>query len=227
MASRNLASTGLRSAGTCPRRCSPRSSSEGWEGVEGVEEGELGVGVGAAEEERVTHHRPQLHRELGSLGVHVANVHAALVVEQYLVRLAVGEHAEVVLVGLLVVHHRLDQEGVEVPRDRLDFGLLAHALVDPRFRLLPGLVDGHEARLAAALDELVGLGNELGVLDTRVGRLEGVPVGPLLHEHARHRDADLVVRVRPEVLRQQLLAAVLADRFGGHGEGGKRRDGTA
>lgn len=71
---------------------------------------------------------------------------------------------DVVLGVLGVGNERLDEELAQDASDVLDLLLLGGALGDPGLGLSPGLVEGEEAALATALDELIGLRDEPGAL---------------------------------------------------------------
>mmetsp|Transcript_71915 Transcript_71915/g.155306 ORF Transcript_71915/g.155306 Transcript_71915/m.155306 type:complete len:858 (-) Transcript_71915:25-2598(-) len=157
------------------------------------------------------------------LGIDIADVNTTLMVEEDLVLVARGVDADVVLLLLRVRHHRLDEEVRELARDALDLLLLAHAVHDPGLRLIVVLVDGDEAGLAAALDELIGLGHELLGLQPRVRIEDGVPgrAGGLVQhlgvdQHARVAGLVLAARDLGEPLVEQGLARVLADALHGH-----------
>ena len=59
----------------------------------------------------------------------------------------------------------LNDEGVEGTSGVLDLLGLAGALLDPGTSLFPSLVEAKETSLSSALDELVGLADELGAED--------------------------------------------------------------
>lgn len=67
----------------------------------------------------------------------------------------------------------LDEELAQNTGGVLDLLLLAGALSDPGLGLGPGLVEGQETALATALDQLIGLRDELGagLEEPRVGDL--------------------------------------------------------
>jgi hypothetical protein len=71
---------------------------------------------------------------------------------------------DVVLGVLGVGDEGLDEELAQDAGDVLDLLLLAGAGGDPGLGLGPGLVQGQQTALAAALDELIGLRDELGAL---------------------------------------------------------------
>lgn len=73
-----------------------------------------------------------------------------------------GVDVDVVLGVLRVRHKGLDEEVPEDADDGLYLLLLARPLGYPCSGFGPGLVEGEQATLAAALDELVGLCDEAG-----------------------------------------------------------------
>jgi len=94
------------------------------------------------------------HKEAVGLAVDVANVDAALVVEEDLVSLALRVDADIVLVRGLVRHKGLDDERLEHAADVAGGHGLVESLADPLLGVVPGGVEQEEARLAAAFDEL-------------------------------------------------------------------------
>ena len=73
-----------------------------------------------------------------------------------------GLDADVVLCILRVGDKGLDEEVSQVAVDCLDALQLVGALCYPLLGFGPGLVEGEQAALAAAFDELVGFGDEAG-----------------------------------------------------------------
>ena len=124
-----------------------------------------------------------------------------------------GVDVNVVLRPLRMRHKRLDQKLPQHARDRLHLLRLARLLRHPGAGLGPGLVEGEQAALAAALDQLVGLGHELGPGGQQPG------VGGLgLVEHGLRR------LVLGEVERGELGGRVVR---GGGREGARLDDGGA
>lgn len=79
-----------------------------------------------------------------------------------------------VVLGILGVRHKgLDEKVTEDTSGVLNLLLLGGTLGDPGLGVGPGLVEGEEAALATALDELVGLCDKLGAVleEPRVGDL--------------------------------------------------------
>mmetsp|Transcript_21680 Transcript_21680/g.48570 ORF Transcript_21680/g.48570 Transcript_21680/m.48570 type:complete len:223 (+) Transcript_21680:648-1316(+) len=157
------------------------------------------------------------------LRVYITDVDTALVVEQDLVVVTEREDADVELLTLIMRHHGLHDEVRELPGDCLHRLLLAHPVHDPRLPLIEALVQGDQARLAAALDQLVRLHDELLCLQPRVrieDRLPRVTLGLIEHirrdEDARITNGVLSPRNLREPLRKKGLARVLADRLHGH-----------
>mmetsp|Transcript_52310 Transcript_52310/g.122892 ORF Transcript_52310/g.122892 Transcript_52310/m.122892 type:complete len:416 (-) Transcript_52310:223-1470(-) len=99
--------------------------------------------------------------EPGGLCIDIADIHATLMVEEYLVLIPVRLHADVDLLGLRMWHERLDQEVRELPCDATHGCLLAHPLHDPSLDLIESLVHRDEAGFSSASDHLVRLGHEL------------------------------------------------------------------
>lgn len=79
-----------------------------------------------------------------------------------------------VVLGLLGVRHeRLNQELTQDTGDGLNLDVLGGAGLNPLAGLRPGLVQGEKTALASALDQLIGLRDELGAggQEPRVGDL--------------------------------------------------------
>jgi len=138
------------------------------ESVKGLDKGgdELLARLGGVLEELLldvllSDSRGGLDDEFLSLGVDISHVHSSLVIEEDLVTIPDGVDTEVVLVGGLVGHKGLDNEALGHPGDGPGLDGLAHLLRDPLADLGPGGVEEEEAGLAAPLDQLVGLGDEL------------------------------------------------------------------
>mmetsp|Transcript_9699 Transcript_9699/g.29140 ORF Transcript_9699/g.29140 Transcript_9699/m.29140 type:complete len:313 (+) Transcript_9699:2679-3617(+) len=158
------------------------------------------------------------------LGVDVADVDAPLVVEQDLVVVAGGDDADVEFLGLLVGHKGLHQEVRELPGDILHLLVLAHPLHHPVLCLIEGLVHCDEPGLATPLDQLVGLGHELLLLQPGVRLHNGIPslaAGLVQHlgpdQRPRARVGVLPSGVLRQPFLQQGLPCVLADRLHRHG----------
>jgi hypothetical protein len=107
--------------------------------------------------------------ELERLGVDIADVDTALVGEVDPVTVTERVDADIVLGVLGVGEEGLDDEGLESTSGGLDLDGLAGALGDPVAGGLPVLANGEEAGLAAALNELVGLADELGLVEDELG----------------------------------------------------------
>ena len=130
---------------------------------------------------------------------------------------------------------RLDEELSQHTSGVLNLLLLTGSLSDPSLSLRPGLVKGQKTTLSSSLDELIGLGDELGVglEKPRVGDLSLVQnilnIG-ILGEVQRGESAGRVVSSRRrkrtgldngsagEVVVEDGLAVGLENRLGGHCE---------
>jgi hypothetical protein len=132
-------------------------------------------------------------------------------------------------------HKRLDEELPQNASGVLNLLLLTGSLSNPSLSLGPGLVQGQKTALSSSLDELIGLGDELGVglEKPRVGDLSLVQdvgnVG-IFREVQRGESAGRVVSGRRrkragldnggagEMVVEDGLAVGLENRLGGHSE---------
>lgn len=134
-----------------------------------------------------------------------------------------------------VRNKRLNKELSQDTSGVLNLLLCTSSLSNPSLSLSPGLVQGQETALSSSLDELIGLGDELGVglEEPRVGDLSLVQdiinVG-VLGEVQRGESAGRVVSGRrrkrtrlddgsaSKVVVEDGLAVGLENRLGGHFE---------
>jgi hypothetical protein len=132
-----------------------------------------------------------------------------------------------------VGHEGLNKELTQNTGDGLNEDLLGGAGLNPLTSLSPGLVQGEETALATALDQLVGLSNELGagdqqpwvgnlglvedILDALVfGEVEGGETsGRVVCRGSRERSR-LDHRGAGEVVVEDGLTIGLENRLGGH-----------
>lgn len=142
-----------------------------------------------------------------------------------------------VVLGVLGVRNEgLDEELAQDTSDGLDLLLLTSTLGDPGASLGPGLVEGQETALATALDQLIGLGDELdtGLENPGVGDLglvEDILDVGILGEVQRAQPGGRVVLggdgkrrglddgSAGEVVVEDGLAVGLEDGLGGHSGG--------
>lgn len=147
--------------------------------------------------------------------------------------IANGVDVNVVLSVLGVRDERLDEEVSQDTGDVLDLLLLGGTLSNPGLGLRPGLVQGKQTTLAAALDQLIRLSDELGAGLEKpgvgdLGLVENVLdvdiVGEVQRSQSRRsvvlgRDrqrAGLNGRSAGEVVVEDGLAVGLENRLGGH-----------
>lgn len=133
-------------------------------------------------------------------------------------------------------NERLDEELAQNAGDRLDLDVLGRASLDPLLGLSPGLVEREEAGLPSALDQLVGLRDELcaGSQQPRVGGLglvQDILDGGVFGEVDGGESGRGIVGGRgrqgrgldnggaSEMVVEDGLAVGLEDRFGRHCEG--------
>jgi hypothetical protein len=83
-------------------------------------------------------------------------------IEAIITYLTDGVDADVGLSFLSVGNHGLNEEVTENTNDVLNLDILASAGLNPLTSLSPGLVQGKQTALTTALDQLIGLRDELG-----------------------------------------------------------------
>lgn len=147
--------------------------------------------------------------------------------------LADGVNANVSLGGSIVGHERLHEESAEDTSDGLNLDILGSAGLNPLASLSPSLVQSEQTALTAALDQLIGLSDELGAGDQepRVRDLslvkdilDGLVIGEVEGGETRRgvvccrggERAGLDHWGASEVVVDDSLAVGLGDRFGGH-----------
>mmetsp|Transcript_65839 Transcript_65839/g.104463 ORF Transcript_65839/g.104463 Transcript_65839/m.104463 type:complete len:311 (+) Transcript_65839:1410-2342(+) len=159
-----------------------------------------------------------------SFCIHITDIHPTFMVKENFVMVAMGKHANVVFLFLLVRHKRFDEEVRQLPSHMLDFLLFAHSVHDPLLCLVKSLVHRNQASLATALDELIWLGHQIGGLQPGVLLQELVPTaiaGGIQygggHENSSMTHLVLAPRNLWQQLLQQSLARMLPNRLHGHG----------
>lgn len=130
-------------------------------------------------------------------------------------------------------HEGLHEESAEDTGDGLNLNVLGGARLNPLAGLSPSLVQSEQTALTAALDQLIGLSDELGagdeeprvsdlslvkdILDGQViGEVEGGETGRGVVCCRGGERAGLDHRGAGEVVVDDSLAVGLGDRFGGH-----------
>jgi hypothetical protein len=175
--------------------------------------------------------------ELEGVGIDIADIDAALGGEEDGVELAGRSDADVVLGVGRMGQERLDEEGCQRAGDVLDLAGLASSGDDPLLGIGPILVEGEQASLAASLDQLIGLGDELGGAIAGPGRDEGVVgldrlrlvVPEQLDQLGRGLGGggmgQLQLRMdgldSRQPIREEQLCIVLGDRLGRHSRDGR------
>lgn len=140
---------------------------------------------------------------------------------------------DVVLSLLGVRNERLNEELTENAGDRLNLNVLGSTGLNPFPGLGPGLVQGQKATLSTSLDQLVGLGHELGtggqqpgvadlslvedILDGNIfGKVKGGELRRRVVRGGRREGSRLDEGSTSEVVVEDGLAISFENRLGGH-----------
>lgn len=98
--------------------------------------------------------------ELQCFCVNIANIDAALVIEQDRVGRSVRVDTYVGFFGILVRNEWLDDEVAQLSVGIADLLIFAHSFADPLFDLLVVFVDRNQTQLAATLYQLIWFHNQ-------------------------------------------------------------------